>query len=207
MSNKLERAIDRVTKVSAGTPALYCSRTELIDKAATKAIGMSPLFVREPSFRNALVQNIGGGNTMVFNGAAKALLEETSAKVVSHDWWAYQIVTGAGGIAIYDPVPTVRYRQHDRNALGSNLNLRAQLQRLQMLADGRFRSWNDINLHALKSMAHLLTTESLGVMAAFEAARDSRPVRSLKFMKKSGVYRQTKLGSLALFSSAIMKRI
>src|SRR6266480_5199085 len=67
MSNKLERAIDRVTKVSAGTPALYCSRTELIDKAATKAIGMSPLFVREPSFRNALVQNIGGGNTMVFN--------------------------------------------------------------------------------------------------------------------------------------------
>ena len=33
-----------------------------------------PLFERAPDFRNALVQSIAGGNTMVFNRAARDLL-------------------------------------------------------------------------------------------------------------------------------------
>ena len=38
------------------------------------SLGFSPHFKRPPSFKNALIQNIGGGNTMVFNKAAKNII-------------------------------------------------------------------------------------------------------------------------------------
>jgi hypothetical protein len=79
-------------------------------EAGGAPIGFSPLFVRAPTFQNALVQNIGGGNTMVFNRAARLALRATRADValVSHDWWTYQVVTGIGGTA--HPCPSLRYR-------------------------------------------------------------------------------------------------
>ena len=46
--------------------------------------------------------------------------------VVAHDWWAYQLVSGAGGTVIYDPEPLVAYRQHSGNLIGGNLGLRAK---------------------------------------------------------------------------------
>lgn len=62
--NKLQRAVDWLSTISANVPALYCSRTQLVD-AIGNHIGLSPLFTKPPSFANALMQNIGGGNTMV----------------------------------------------------------------------------------------------------------------------------------------------
>src|ERR1700722_13021677 len=46
-------------------------------RSAVKAAGLTKrvTFMRPPSFRNALVQNIGGGNTMVFNRAARTILQ------------------------------------------------------------------------------------------------------------------------------------
>jgi glycosyltransferase involved in cell wall biosynthesis len=60
--DKLERALDWLVTVSQDTPALYCGRTEiaLVDGRPN---GFSPRFSRPPSFRNALIQNIAGGNT------------------------------------------------------------------------------------------------------------------------------------------------
>jgi hypothetical protein len=72
-SDKLERAVNWLKTIPEGVPALYGSRTLLVD-ARNQHIGYSPLFEREPNFRNALVQSIAGGNTMVFNRAARDLL-------------------------------------------------------------------------------------------------------------------------------------
>ena len=44
-------------------------------------LGMSPLFKKRPSFKNAIVQNIAGGNTMVFNNNLKLILEKIAAVV------------------------------------------------------------------------------------------------------------------------------
>ena len=71
--DKLERALQWLQAVPADTPALYCSRTVLVDEH-NQTIGQSHLFTHPPGFRNALVQSIAGGNTMVFNRAARALL-------------------------------------------------------------------------------------------------------------------------------------
>ena len=58
---------------------------------------------------------------MLFNAAAKGLFEAAPGlEVVAHDWWAYQLVSGAGGAVVYDPEPMVGYRQHGRNLIGGN---------------------------------------------------------------------------------------
>src|SRR6476646_3732917 len=123
-------------------PAVYFTRTELMEESGSP-IGFSPLFVRAPSFQNALVQNIGGGNTMVFNRAARLALLATPADgaLVAHDWWTYQVVTGIGGTAHYDPWPSLRYRQHGLNLVGANKGLWARLVRLSALASGRMVMW------------------------------------------------------------------
>src|SRR5258705_10481413 len=95
-------------------------------EAGGAPIGFSPLFVRAPTFQNALVQNIGGGNTMVFNRAGRLGLRATPADVamVSHNWWAYQAVTGIGGTRHYDPWPSLRYRPNRPNPHELNQALR-----------------------------------------------------------------------------------
>ena len=52
---------------------------------------------------------------------------------------------------IYDPEPTVRYRQHGGNLIGGNLGLGARLARLRMLAAGRLAEYSDVNLAALEA--------------------------------------------------------
>ena len=73
------------------------ARTLLIDEAGRET-GRSPRFRAAPGFANALVQSIAGGNTMLFNAAAKRCSRGRGRRaVVAHDWWAYLLVSGAGG--------------------------------------------------------------------------------------------------------------
>jgi len=205
--SKLSHAIQELKKISADIPALYCSRTQLIDKDGKK-IGYSPIFKRPPSFANALVQNIGGGNTMVMNKAAREILMAAGeVSVVSHDWWAYMLITGAGGIVIYNPEPTIRYRQHGANLVGSNTSWRDRWYRIQMLLKGRSRDWNTLNTQVLIQMEHLLTTENKHILTNFCAARNQRLLTRTKSVWKSGIYRQTLIGNIRMTIEIFLKKI
>jgi glycosyltransferase involved in cell wall biosynthesis len=206
--DKLARAIGFLSRISPAKPALYCSRTEVVDERGGH-LGFSPRFRRKPTFQNALVQNIGGGNTMVFNAAAKRLLESNAdVAMVSHDWWVYQVVAGVGGVVFYDPVPTVAYRQHGASVLGANLGLRARLQRFRMVWNGRLRTWNDVNLAGLRTLMPLLHAGSRWTLDNFSAARDDRRLFvRLYHLCKSGVYRQTPLDQVALYFAVIAGKL
>ncbi|MBR0823511.1 glycosyltransferase family 2 protein [Bradyrhizobium liaoningense] len=205
---KLANAVSWFEARPTDQPALYFTRTELIEEGGAP-IGFSPLFVRAPTFQNALVQNIGGGNTMVFNRAAKLALQATPTDValVSHDWWTYQVVTGIGGTAHYDPWPSLRYRQHVKNLVGANVGLRARLIRSSAFLGGRFATWNDVNLNMLGSMRSLLTPYNALVLARFTQARLVAWPKRLWLLWKSGVYRQSFLENLALFVGALFGRL
>ena len=207
-AEKLDRAVAALSTVPKGIPGLYCSRTRVVD-ADDKPICMSPLFEKTPSFANALMQNIGGGNTMVFNEAARQLLIEAGdkVKVVTHDWWAYLLVSGCGGQVFYDPKPTVRYRQHGSNLVGMNNSWPARLKRIVQLFQGRFREWNDLNVSALLRVRSKLTTDNQVIIDKFLAARQLPTIPRLKGLKKSGIYRQTIFGSLGLVVAAIFNKI
>ena len=204
-SDKLRRAADWFATQPKDGPALYFSRTELVGEDGA-SLGYSPLFKRKPIFQNALVQSIGGGNTMVLNRAAKLLVARTPADValVSHDWWSYQVITGAGGKAFYDPEPSLSYRQHGRNLVGSNKGLRQRLIRLTAFANRRVKIWNDINLCALDEMRYLLSEKAMLTLDRFSSARSATFPRNVYLLWRSGVYRQQALETLGMYLGSLL---
>ena len=206
--DKLARAVAWLGTVPDQKPALYCSRTFYVD-TRNRTTGVSPLFKRPPSFANALVQSIAGGNTMVLNNAARNLLRlaGADANVASHDWWAYMLISGCGGQVFYDSEPTVRYRQHDNNLEGANNHWTGRLLRLYQLLQGRFRTWNNNNTAALRRMCVHMTPENQHRLDEFESARAGSLFARLAAFKRSGVYRQTNLDNLSLILAVILKKL
>jgi glycosyltransferase involved in cell wall biosynthesis len=206
MPDKLEVAIGAIGDDQG--PTLFCSRTLLVDRNL-RPIGRSLQFRRAPHFRNALVQSIAGGNTMVLNRPAFALVGESARRTsfVAHDWWCYILVSGAEGRVIYDCVPRVAYRQHQANAIGHNTGLRARLVRLKRALQGQFRDWNSANVAALDKCRDLLSPKSMQVLDQFIEARRSGAGRSLYLIVKSGIYRQLPGGNLSLALAAILRKL
>ena len=206
--DKLARAVHFLQTVPGSVPAVYCSRTSNVDETNT-CIGHSPLFTKPPGFANALVQNIGGGNTMVFNHAACQLLRLAGpdVQVATHDWWTYLLVTGCGGHVFYDPAPTVRYRQHGLNLVGADDGWSARLYRARLLFQGRFVKWTDQHLAALQRVEHRLTPQNKCLLAEFAQARQSTVIRRITSLKRTGVYRQTLFDNLGLVVAALFRKI
>lgn len=206
--DKLATAARWLDSNAPDTPALYCARTRIIDEAG-RTLGLSPLFSRPEGFKNALVQSIAGGNTMMFNNSARRLLMEAGSRidVQTHDWWAYIVVSACGGRVFYDPRPTVGYRQHPANLVGSNASLIGRVLRASRMLKGRFRGMNDRNIAALKRLAHHMTPECAGVLDTFECAREASPINRIAGLLSAGVYCQTTLGNLGLLAAALLKKL
>ncbi|MEO7725830.1 MAG: glycosyltransferase family 2 protein [Burkholderiales bacterium] len=207
-ADKLAVAIRWLEAIPAGVPALYCARTRLIDET-DGTIGLSPLFPKPPVFANAIVQSVAGGNTMVFNAAARALLVEAGADVVvqTHDWWVYILVTACGGRVFYDATPRVGYRQHDRNLVGSNASWVGRLRRAHRILKGQFKTMNDRNIAALQSVRHRLSPQALSLLHDFSHARAAGLVPRVLGIWRSGVYCQTLLSNLALAGASLLKKL
>jgi glycosyltransferase involved in cell wall biosynthesis len=207
-AEKLAKAVAWLATVPEHIPALHFTRTQLITRDG-KLLGYSPLFTRASSFQNALLQNIGGANTMVFNRAAKLVLATTPADIslISHDWWTYQMVTGVGGVARYDSWPSVKYRQHEENLFGSNIGFRQRFLRLRALLEGRVIMWNDTNIQALNRTRSLLTPSNLTTLDRFACARKSALPRRLYLLWRAGVYRQSVLDNIGIFVGFLFGRV
>lgn len=208
LPEKLTAALENIaSNQQADIPYLYCGRTKYVTEKL-KPCGMSPLFVFPPSFRNALVQSIAGGNTMVFNNAAKLLLEKVGlVDVPSHDWWMYQLVSGVEGIVFYDPKPYVLYRQHEFALVGGNNSFPAKMERVWMLLQGRFQRWNTQNIATLNQVNHLLVKNHQEILKMFETLRGARLKDRFRLMEVCGLYRQTRRGTFSLFLAALINRI
>jgi glycosyltransferase involved in cell wall biosynthesis len=205
--DKLEAAI-RLLGPLGVRPAVYLSRTRLVDISGAH-LGESPLFARPPAFRNAIVQSIGGGNTIVLDRPGFALFAESCRRTgfVSHDWWAYMLVTGAGGTACYDPVPHIDYRQHGSNLVGANTGWPARLDRLKRLLGGGFSAWTDRNLASLAACRDLLTEESRQLVDDLAAIRSTGFPCNLLRLRRAGLYRQTAFGNLGLAAAVAIGKL
>lgn len=209
LPEKLEAALSYFkNKITMEDTTLYCGRTAYV-KDNLKPYENSPLFVYPRSFRNALVQSIAGGNTMVFNHATKMLLERAGVlDPVSHDWWVYQVVTGAEGYVYYDPTPYVLYRQHDAALVGGNTSLKSRVHRILMVVHGRFKDWNNANIQSLYKARHCLSQSSIEILELFASLRHSSSLaQRLRMLEVCGLYRQTWRGTMSLILAAALKKI
>lgn len=197
--DKLKMALKTLKTYDQGQSVLYCSRTEIIDEAG-QTIGYAPLCSKPPSFRNALVQSLAGGNTMVFNKPVLKLAQSAGQDldIISHDWWLYMLVAGCGGVVIYDRYPTVCYRSHTHNVIGPNHTIRAQWNRLHRLLKGEYTRWNRCNIKALEMVSTKLTTENRYAFDMFKRSLQAGLFHRLKSFWRGGFYRQKRLQTMAL---------
>lgn len=192
-------------------PVHYAARTVITDPDLRPVAG-SRRFARPFGFRNALVQACMAGNTSVFNPAAAALLKEGAASasdagIQSHDWWAYQLTSGAGARLIHDPQPALYYRQHQRSEMGRNDTAGAMAKRLGKLFAGDYGGWVGANLAALQAARELLTPENRALLEAFADALTLPGPRAATRMRRLGLYRHSRAGTAALFAAAAAGRL
>lgn len=209
LPDKLQRGLDALSGSPMSTPALYCSST-WIWRPGKHRLQKSTVPGRPLNFKNALVQNVCSGNTIMLNRAAIDLLQAATKglnKVLMHDWFFYQVIAGAGGRIVFDPEPTLLYRQSSTNAVGANGNLKSRFSRLSMMWRGRLQGWNEINLEALHDVSPFLTPENQGRLRDFLAARNGRVRWRILNLVRSGVFRQRRLETLILWLAALTGRI
>ncbi len=207
-THKLSRACEQLADASIDRPVVYCARTRLIDEQGVE-IGLSTYYRKTPHFRNALAQSLAGGNTMVLNEQMRRLLKQAGpdVKVASHDWWVYLLITAVGGTILYDSVPSVSYRMHGRNVIGSNESALAKVLRARLLWQGRYKSWAEMNVAALERIENLMTEENRKTFDLFRHARKQSLIPRVCGLMRSGIYRQSLLGDLGLLAAAVTGRI
>ncbi|QZX97415.1 glycosyltransferase family 2 protein [Pantoea alfalfae] len=208
MPDKLSRSISVLSGYKHNVPSVYCGRTSLVDENGHH-LGESPLFSKPPSFKNALIQSIAGGNTMILNRAGRNIINKTpiDVRIISHDWWIYIVITAIGGNIFYDPKPSINYRQHTNNIVGSNLGWLARFKRISGLMDGHFKMWIDSNIYALNKADVNITPENRFILESFNEARNSNLFKRLYLFRKLGMYRQTLLGTLGLYVAIVLKKL
>jgi glycosyltransferase involved in cell wall biosynthesis len=187
---KLSRAVRALGAADAEAPAIYSARQVLVD-ARLNPLAVSPRLTAPPRFPASLTQNVATGCTMAMNAAAARLVAGSRAPgACQHDWWAYLLVTAAGGIFLADEEPVVLYRQHGRNAVGAprTFLLRgwAALRRGPRVFMGLLRQ----NVAALDAQRHLLTPEARAQLDLIEQALRGGPLRRLAVLRQAGLRRQ-----------------
>ncbi|MEM6374609.1 MAG: glycosyltransferase [Pseudomonadota bacterium] len=211
MADKLARAHAALETVSESQPCLYCSRT-WVTGPNLETPRLSPLWPRTFGFRNALVQNIASGNTIVLNRAAIGLAQRAAqgalegSELPAHDWWLYQVITGAGGHIIHDARPTLYYRQHARNQIGANRGLLAGYARAKAIWRGGYQRWNSANIAALQR-AGTLTAENAAYLDAFARLRQQPMLSRMRALSTLGLYRQTPATQAALWIATALGRL
>lgn len=205
-NDHLKRSISYFLKFE-NKPSVYSSRTTLINERGD-IIGKSLPFNRPPSLQNALVQSIAGANTMVFNKKAFQLLEKVDfdKHIISHDWLLYILVTAYEGEFHYSSVPSVRYRQHKNNLIGSNLGLSNSFKRLILMLRGQFRLYNIHNLSHIDDLKDIKEANK-ETITNFKKSIFSEKYKRPYYLFKSRAYRQSILGNIALFINIFFDKV
>ena len=207
--DKLQHAVEKIAPFRQEQATLFCSRSEYVNEDGLH-IGYSKTRTKMFAFNNALVENIAGGNTMVFNQPARSLLKkinDSEMPIVSHDWTLYQVVTSMNGKVLFDNMPTILYRQHGKNVIGAKLSSTNYLDRILIYCRGDFRKSTDMNLAALQSIRNEMSESAKNDMMKFQKIRTSNFVMKLINIGNPGVRRHSKLENLILLLGIIFGRV
>jgi len=118
-ADKIERAVAMLRAHGGAGPLMYTGRLHIVDEALGH-LGYSNPPSRPMTFRNALVESVAAGCTMVLNPAARDLVLDTDD--ISRIWWPdawFYLLVSAFGTVLYDQHASVEYRRHTANAVGS----------------------------------------------------------------------------------------
>jgi glycosyltransferase involved in cell wall biosynthesis len=206
--NKLKVALNKLREIEIpNMPALYFGRTTYTKEDLTP-YGASKKMRRPMAFRNAILQSVAGGNTVLFNQAAKKLIETIGlVPAISHDWWLYQLITGAGGKVYYDETPYVLYRQHENALIGGNTSFYSKCKRILNVVNDQFKEWCNQNIECFLIARPYFTAENNQLVDQLIQIRKSSLCKRTFGIFNTGIYRQTTLGTLGIIIAVIFNKI
>lgn len=206
LANKIEIAVDAIKKNPSETPVMYFSRLVFVN-SENQFIKLSPL-PKGVAFENALVENIATGCTIVLNRAARDLiLKSIPSQCVMHDAWCYLLISCLGNV-IYDPFPSIHYRQHASNTIGASTSvfdtIKRRVRRFKFSKDGVFRFSNQAEvLFAL--YRNVIPIDKKNKLLKFISAEQSLMSR-LKLAFSDDIWRQNSVDNLILRLLIIINR-
>lgn len=213
LPHRLRRALDDLNGAGEAHPVLYGSRTWVVREDLSRW-RLSRRRSPRVSFRNALVQNVVAGNTMVLNPPALDLVRRAArrepgqgAEIPYQDWWIYLLMSGAGGEIRLDEEPGVLYRQHGTNTMGDARGALAGWQRVRVVQRGEYRGWIRDNMAALGPIRHLLTEDNRATLDGFLEALDGPRFGRILGLAGLRIRRETWLGTVALYLAAWTGRL
>lgn len=208
--DRISRALAGLDNAAGDKPdavTLYGAQSLHVDRDL-RVIGRSHLPPHPPAFTNALVQNVVSGHTASLSAAALALVRAAGpVAVLHHDWWLYQLISGAGGRVVLDAAATVLYRQHAANAMGAHRGLRAMAARAGMVLGRTWGGWIGRNLAALADCGALLTPENRAIVARLRNSPARGGPARLALLRDLGLHRQSRGGDAALALAALLGRV
>jgi len=207
LPDKVERAVGAIRRQEHNEPAMYCSRVEYVDKDL-RHLGYSKI-PKEPSFANALVENIATGCTLVLNRKAREIIcSQLPQKALLHDWWCYLVVSAFGKV-IYDDRPSIKYRQHAANVTGGTSSLAEIFKRrfvrfLRHPPNAKFLSDQAAEFH--RYFGDVLPPEQKRILERFLTVRGNL-WRRLSYNLTMDVWRQTSIDTAILRTLILIGRV
>lgn len=207
-NNKVSRAVEQLSQANADPASLYFCRLDIVDEKLN-TLFLSTLPSKAISFRNALVENIATGCSMVLNQKALMLLKNKLPdfkKIQMHDAWIYQVVSALGKV-IYDAEPQILYRQHNSNTVGAQQGMSLLLSRIKRFLNRASRPKFLDQAIEFKKLYHSQLTQTDGVILDkfIQAAQTSTVGERIKFILRNVVYRQKKMDNMILKILLIFK--
>lgn len=219
LPHKLARALQVLGEQSdADRPLIYGAQSRHIDESG-REIGKSRRPKGEVSLRNAVVQNMVSGHSLVLNPQALALVRAAGRPrgIGFQDWWLSLLVLACGGRAVVDDAEVLLYRQHGGNVMGAPQGMAALWRRLDQLRLGLFRGWIAANLAGLGAVEARLTPEARQIIARLGEPRHGlaqnglvqnglvqHSLTRLRAYRALGIARQSRAGSIALYLSVLL---
>jgi glycosyltransferase involved in cell wall biosynthesis len=207
LPDKMENAVSGLSRHSADEPLMYCSRLEYVDERL-RHLGYSRI-PRRVDFGNALVENIATGCTVVLNRRARDLIvARLPEKALVHDWWCYLVVSAFGKV-IYDPRPSIKYRQHGNNQIGGTSSAHDLFRR--RLARFRMGDWGAKRLSSQalafeRYFGDILAPHHKRVLERFLTVRGNLWTR-LSYNAAMDVWRQSRFDTAILRTLILMGRV
>ncbi len=205
LPQKLTRALAALEQV--GSVALYGAQSLHTDQFL-RVTGQSAPMPRAPSFGNALVQNIVSGHSATLSADAMQLVRRAGVPqgVPHHDWWLYQLISGAGGTVVIDSEAVLLYRQHNTNVMGAHRGLPAHIHRVKMVIERHFGAWLTANVAALTRVDHLLSASNKTALAQLRAHPRHHGLRRAIAFARCGIKRQSRAATAFVYFAVMLGR-
>jgi hypothetical protein len=116
-------------------------------------------------------------------------------------------MTAVDAQIVYDLEPSILYRQHKRNLVGSNTGIVSRIFRLRKLITGEFGRWISNNMIALDECQVIFSADVNRTITEFQKRRKSNVSERLSAIGKSGAHRQSALDNIALWIAVFLKKV